>query len=73
MSEEEEEVVCSTCGRNMHPNDVGKRWRECEWCKKPVCFDCSRYFGVKTPGLYSNYLKVVRLCKKCYPEMKGLG
>lgn len=68
MSEEGKKTVCSVCGKEITPEDARKEWRKCQWCKKPMCFDCCKYIGVNVDGLYSNYIKVIRLCKKCHPE-----
>lgn len=69
---DEKYIVCSDCGKRIDPDDAEKEWRKCRWCKKPVCFDCSRYIGVKAVGMYSDYIEVVRLCRKCYPEKRQL-
>lgn len=61
---------CSTCGKELLPNDLGKNWRKCHFCGEPMCFDDTHYLSVRVKGLYNDYLDVVPVCKKCYP--KGL-
>lgn len=68
MSDEKKMTVCTVCGKEIAPEDAEKEWRICAWCEKPICFDCAKYIGVHTSGLYHDYIKVVRLCKRCYPE-----
>lgn len=68
MDAEHEAPKCSTCGKELLPEDMDKKWRKCHFCGKPICFDHTHYLGVRLPGLYRDYLDVVGVCKKCMPK-----
>lgn len=62
------ELKCSTCGKELLPNDLGKKWRRCHFCEAPTCFNDIHYLGVRVSGLYTDYIDVVSVCKECYPK-----
>ncbi|TDA27707.1 MAG: hypothetical protein DSN99_03860 [Archaeoglobi archaeon] len=61
-------VRCETCKRELNIKDKNKDWRECFFCKKPVCFDDLHYVGVWKRGLYDEFIEVVPVCKNCRPK-----
>ena len=61
-------LKCSTCGKELLSNDLGKKWRKCHFCEEPICFKDTHYLGVRVKGLYNDYIDVVPVCKKCYPK-----
>ncbi|TDA27256.1 MAG: hypothetical protein DSO01_03445 [Archaeoglobi archaeon] len=61
-------VRCETCRRELNIKDKNKDWRECFFCKKPVCFDDLHYVGVWKRGLYDEFIEVVPVCKNCRPK-----
>ena len=61
-------LKCSTCGKELLPKDLGKKWRRCHFCEAPICFNDTHYLGVRVKGLYTDYLDVVSVCKECYPK-----
>ncbi|MEM1578106.1 MAG: hypothetical protein QXN34_01970 [Archaeoglobaceae archaeon] len=62
------EVTCVSCGKEMKDKDIGKEWRACYFCKKPVCFADLHYMGVWREGLYDRFIEVVPVCEKCKPK-----
>ncbi|MCQ4152950.1 MAG: hypothetical protein NOM71_01660 [Archaeoglobi archaeon] len=61
-------VRCETCKRELNIKNKNKDWRECFFCKKPVCFDDLHYVGVWKKGLYNEFIEVVPVCKNCRPK-----
>ncbi len=61
-------VRCEVCKREFNIKDKNKDWRECFFCKKPVCFDDVHYVGVWKKGLYNEFIEVVPVCKNCRPR-----
>ncbi|MEG9194410.1 MAG: hypothetical protein HA490_01355 [Archaeoglobales archaeon] len=61
-------VRCETCKRELNIKDKNEDWRECFFCKKPVCFDDLHYVGVWKKGLYNEFIEVVPVCKNCRPK-----
>ncbi|MCS7129961.1 MAG: MDM20/NAA25 family protein [Archaeoglobaceae archaeon] len=66
-----DEVKCIICEKSMKLRDQEKEWRECFFCKKPVCFEDLRYVGVWRKGLYSEFIEVVPICGNCKPKKWG--
>lgn len=70
-SEKKEKIVCVDCGRELLAEDEGYLWGKCQFCQKPVCFECAHYRGVYKKGLYlDDYVEALRLCKKCHVKEK---
>lgn len=65
---EKKKIKCACCGMELSEKDFKKAWRNCHWCKMPICFNCAHYIGVSIPGLYTNYVDVIRVCKNCRPK-----
>lgn len=61
-------LICVECGKELKEREHGKEWRECFFCKKPVCFEDLRYVGVWKKGLYGDFIEVVSVCKSCKPK-----
>jgi len=65
------EIRCVDCGRELKSKEQNREWRECFFCKKPVCFDDLRYVGVWKKELYGEFIEVMPVCRKCKPKKWG--
>lgn len=62
-----EKLVCFDCGRALKLEEENYTWGKCNYCQKPICFECSHYRAVYKKTLYlGDYAEAIRLCKKCY-------
>jgi len=65
------DLICVDCKKELKALDKNREWRECFFCKKPVCLDDLRYMGVWKKGLYGEFIEVVPVCKNCKPKKWG--
>lgn len=63
-------LKCSKCGKELEEKDLGIHWRNCTFCKSPICSDCTHYMAVKRKGLYREYVETIPVCEDCTPKRK---
>jgi hypothetical protein len=60
---------CSTCSKELKEDEC-VTWRECSFCKSPICLDCIRYTAIRRQGLYKEYIDTIPVCKDCTPKKR---
>lgn len=58
-------LVCSSCGKKLMIEDIGKKWDKCEFCGDPICVTCCHYMGTTIRGIWKYYIDIRRVCEKC--------